>query len=384
MNVKEKFLELTKQTYPHGTEEDLISILPDFLKQDEFGNLYYQIGENPSTMFTCHLDTASYNQDDVHHVIKGNMIYSDGSTILGADDKAGVVILLYLIENNITGLYYFFLGEERGCIGSRKLASKHSKDPLINIKKVISFDRRGYDSVITHQLSGRSCSDEFAREVSEHLNKVSSSLFDVGFRYSPDPTGIYTDSAQFTSVYSECTNISVGYQNEHTKYESQDINHLNRLCQVVSKIDWEKVNNYRNQNKKYSYDDLWDDDDYHSPKINSYQNTSWKLNENVTSEVTVYDTEFYGHESRIKYDYNTLEILEVKLHPGRLMKEKNRIDKLLTSLELDYQDLKWDGNTLTVVNNSEKDYILKRREIEEYLTDFNDWIEIEIKYNNIS
>jgi di/tripeptidase len=31
------------------------------------------------------------------------MIYTDGSTILGADDKAGVVVLLSLIEANVTG-----------------------------------------------------------------------------------------------------------------------------------------------------------------------------------------------------------------------------------------------------------------------------------------
>jgi hypothetical protein len=380
MNVKEKFLELTKQTYPHGSESKLFGLLPDFLKQDEFGNLYHQIGDNPTTMFTSHLDTASHTQESVTHVVKDNMIYSDGSTILGADDKAGVVVLLYLIEQNVTGLYYFFLGEERGCIGSRKVASKHKGTKMENINKVISFDRRGYDSVITHQLSGRSCSNEFAKIVSNKLNEVSTEL-GYTFHYETDPTGIYTDSAQFTDIYSECTNISVGYQNEHTKYEQQDIEHLRKLCEVSSKIDWDSIESFRNLNVKQSYYEYWDEEDYFETNpINSYENKTWKLSENSTSSVTILDTEFYGHESRIEFDRDSLQITNVNLHPARVLKEKDRIDKLLTSLEVEFFDLKWDGNMLTIINLNDKDFILKRQEIEEYLTDLNHWIETELRY----
>jgi hypothetical protein len=177
MNVKEKFIQLTSKTYPHGHEQELFDLLPSYLKQDEFGNLYHQIGDNPTTMFTSHLDTASYDYSVVNHVVKDNIIYSDGSTILGADDKAGVVILIYMMEYNIPGLYYFFLGEERGCIGSRKLSAVHQNKPINGIKKVVSFDRRGTDSVITHQVGGRCCSQDFAKELSHQLNSVSKNLF---------------------------------------------------------------------------------------------------------------------------------------------------------------------------------------------------------------
>lgn len=61
------------------------------------------------------------------------------------------------------------------------------------------------------------------------------------FNYRPDPTGIYTDSAQFTQLILECTNISVGYYNEHSVSEKQDIKHLEQLCDVVCKIDWESL-----------------------------------------------------------------------------------------------------------------------------------------------
>ena len=119
MNIKEKFIELTSRTYPHGTEEDVFPLLNSELQKDEFDNLFIKIGES-DVMFTSHLDTATSILTSVNHVFDGKIIKTDGKTILGADDKAGVAIMLYMIENKIPGLYYFFLGEEVGCIGSKK------------------------------------------------------------------------------------------------------------------------------------------------------------------------------------------------------------------------------------------------------------------------
>jgi putative aminopeptidase FrvX len=386
MNVKQKFLELTSKTYPHGTEHNIFPLLPNFLKSDEFGNLYHQIGENPSTMFTSHLDTASYVDQTVKHVFDGDMIYTDGKSILGADDKAGVVVLLYMIEHNIPGLYFFFVGEERGCIGSRKVASSHKNNPLTHINKVISFDRRGYNSVITHQLSGRSCSNEFAKELSIELNEKSKNLFDKGFEYEPDSTGIYTDSAQFIDIYSECTNISVGYHNEHSHHESQNIEHLRKLCETVVKIDWEILKNYRNQSK-FEYDD--EDDYYYGigysksyPKTYDYNDFEWdepKPKQHYT--FTILDTEYFGNESDITMDLENDEIVKVKLHPQRIMTERSRISHLLDSLEVDYDDIRWDGNYATITQTDCQDITLTRKEIVEYISNFNDWILTEIKYN---
>jgi putative aminopeptidase FrvX len=157
MNIKDKFLELTSRTYPHGTEEDVFPLLNSELQKDEFGNLFIKIGES-DVMFTSHLDTATSALTQVNHVFDGKIIKTDGKSILGADDKAGVTIMLYMIENKIPGLYYFFLGEEVGCVGSRKVANVQKDQKIEGINKVISFDRRGNDSVITFQSSQRCCS----------------------------------------------------------------------------------------------------------------------------------------------------------------------------------------------------------------------------------
>jgi len=233
MNIRKKFLELTRSTYPHGDEHRVMELLPNNLHIDEFGNLYVQVGYS-DTMFTCHLDTYDYLRREVNHVIEDNKIMTDGKSILGADDKAGVVILLNMIENSIPGLYYFFLGEERGCLGSKKTAKNHKKRILPHIKKVIAFDKRGTTSIATHQRQNRCCSDKFA-------NALADKLFDFGLNYQLDDKAGSTDSLQFIGLYPECTNLSVGYYNEHTFQEYQDMDHLERLANACLEIDWDEL-----------------------------------------------------------------------------------------------------------------------------------------------
>jgi hypothetical protein len=242
MIIKKKFLQLTKRTYPYGTENGLRRQLPKGYIEDGLGNFYLKIGENPTTMFTCHLDTADTKQSVVRHNFFDNFIGTDGTSILGADDKAGMTVLLYMISKKIPGLYYFFIGEERGCIGSSRLASVWNNLPISEgITKCVSFDRRDVDSIIIEQFGGVCCSLVFAKELSNRLNSV-----EYCFKYSPDPTGIFTDSAEFIELIPECTNISVGYYNEHTPSEKQDIDHLEKLCKAVCKIDWETLPINRN------------------------------------------------------------------------------------------------------------------------------------------
>ena len=153
MNIKETFLRLTSKTYPHGTESELFPLLYseiDGLQSDEFGNLFVKIGES-DVMFTSHLDTATSANTTVNHVFDGNIIKTDGKSILGADDKAGVTVMMYMIKKEVPGLYYFFLGEEVGCVGSKKVAAVQKEKKIEGINKVISFDRRNTKSVITYQ-----------------------------------------------------------------------------------------------------------------------------------------------------------------------------------------------------------------------------------------
>ena len=245
-SVRDTFLDLTSYTYPHGHEHKLRNRLPEGAGMDKHGNYFYNVGSS-KTVFACHLDTVSKEYKKVKHVIEGNIIRTDGTSTLGADDKAGVTVLLYLISKRVPGMYYFFIGEEVGCIGS-KAASKH--DNFTDYDRIVSFDRRNTCSIITFQAGSRCCSQDFANALSQEYDKL-------GLKLTPDDTGVYTDSAEFTGIIPECTNISVGYYSEHTHAERQDIDFLEKLCEASANINWEGLPTVRNpkvkESKKYSY-----------------------------------------------------------------------------------------------------------------------------------
>lgn len=230
MDVKTTFLKLTTKTYPYLYEDDVVKLLPIELNKDSVGNYFYKVGESKS-IFTCHLDTASSEQERVTHIIDGDIIKTNGDTILGADDKAGVVVMLYMINNNIPGLYYFFIGEEQGGIGAKGISNNTL---FSDYDRIISFDRRGISSIITHQSGIRCCSEEFAYSIQEEFKKNGLELY-------PDNSGVYTDSYEFINYIPECTNISVGYYNEHTTNEYQNIKYLQKLCEVCCEVSWENL-----------------------------------------------------------------------------------------------------------------------------------------------
>ena len=366
MNIKETFLKLTSHTYPHGTEHGLFDLLPQNLDMDEFGNLFIKIGES-DTMFTSHLDTATSANTPVLHLFEGNLIKTDGKSILGADDKAGVTIMLNMIEKGVPGLYYFFLGEEVGCVGSKKLAQKHKTEKLPYINKVVSFDRRGTDSVITFQASQRCCSDTFGQALAQALN-----VAETSFKYEKDPTGVYTDSAQFVSIYPECTNISVGYYSEHTFSERQDIEHLTKLAEAVTKVDWNSLPverdpskveydsygygwvSYGGRNRYSTYDD-WED--YcgisHTPKPKE-------------NKVHFHDTK-YNFVSSYTTLYSNGEYTNVDIHALRLDDEREDIYDFLNQIELEYFTMKWDGVKLEVTYDDGRRTDATRNDLIEYL-----------------
>jgi len=356
MNIKEKFLELTNRTYPHGTEEELFPILfntVDGLQKDEFGNLFIKVGDS-DVMFTSHLDTATSANTPVNHVFDGDIIKTDGKSILGADDKAGVTIMLYMIKNNIPGLYYFFLGEEVGCVGSKKVANVQKENKIEGINKVISFDRRGTTSVITYQSGKRCASDTFGKALSEQLNLANNT-----FKYEIDPTGILTDSVQFISIYPECTNISVGYQSEHTFTETQNIVHLEKLAEACLKVDWNSLPVERDPSKveykSYGYGGWgypgWDDDDYYYGSrygsrqggYSSYNNWGSITKPKTKTDNIWFHDKKYNYVSKVEIEQYTNKVVSVDLCKERIAEEKIIIDALIKSLDIDYKSTEWDG-----------------------------------------
>lgn len=271
-----KLLEIPLTEYP---SEDLLDpILDEYsLETDQIGNRYIVIGDNPNTMFTAHIDTVgSWRRkwktstiDKIKTTFKkivdknkkrglmvtGSYVTAMKPEPLGADDRAGVYVMLKMIEAEIPGLYLFPVGEECGGIGSTDFLT-NSPEMIKDIKKCISFDRYGFTSVITHQ-GLRTASDEFAYDLCRAFEEQ-------GMFFKPDDGGVFTDSQVFSYDIPECTNLSVGYLGQHSDKEKLNFVFLKRLVKACININWEDLKYYRKPEPKateyvgnYSIEDVY-------------------------------------------------------------------------------------------------------------------------------
>lgn len=231
---------------PHGSKTNIKStewvrsMLPYELQQassyDGAGNLHIdnRTQDSHKTLFVAHIDTVHRNEGK-NKIRKTKTHWYAKGDVLGADDGAGVAMLMHMIHHNIGGYYIITQGEERGGVGARYLVEK-SQSLLQEFDRAIAFDRRGIDSVITHQGWGRCCSDAFGIALCDALM-----LGDDDLMYLNDDTGVYTDTAEFTDIIPECTNISVGYAREHTQEESLDIVFFAKLSEAVLRVEWDAL-----------------------------------------------------------------------------------------------------------------------------------------------
>lgn len=222
------------------------------------------------TLFSCHLDTVhredgfqavthdetknvlrlaerepaqeKFVQDEIfptRNEVKTNVVkplwgkFKPSYGCLGADDGAGIWLMLEMIDAKLPGVYVFHYGEEKGGIGSTGMVTHHS-DFLSQFDRAVAFDRRGLTSVITHQGFGRCCSDLFADALAQSLSQDGLDLW-------PDSTGIFTDTANYTDLIGECTNVSCGYDSEHSDSETLNVTFLSELRDAVIKVDWETL-----------------------------------------------------------------------------------------------------------------------------------------------
>ena len=104
-NIVEQFLTLVKINSPSGEEDKMASYLKLWLtkhsfnfKQDKLGSiLATKEGVGESLLFSAHMDTVEPGRN-IGPIVSNEVIKSDGSTILGADNKAALAALLVAIE----------------------------------------------------------------------------------------------------------------------------------------------------------------------------------------------------------------------------------------------------------------------------------------------
>jgi len=211
--------------------------------EDADGNIISTTRFN-GVLFSSHTDTVHRDEgeldihvDDFGIVTAWHRKLINGSPkrlrdVLGADDAAGIYLMLSMIQFDIPGTYVFHADEEIGCIGSRALASRpwsiDGYDLDEDFTHAIAFDRMGTADLITHQMGERMCSEDCASELATRFRNINAHL-----RYKP-AEGVVTDTAMYADQVPECINLSVGYYNEHTSDERLDLTHLMDLFDVVT------------------------------------------------------------------------------------------------------------------------------------------------------
>ena len=153
--MKELIKELTEAFGPSGSEDAVrglirkrISGQVDEMRVDALGSLIaLKKGTSRSgvqarkIMLAAHMDTVMPGRG-VKPVVKDGIVYSDGTTVLGADDKSGIAVILELLQTIVERELphpplevVITVREETGLVGAKGL----DKDRL-QAKMGISFD----------------------------------------------------------------------------------------------------------------------------------------------------------------------------------------------------------------------------------------------------
>ena len=141
------FLDLVQIDSPSGQEEEIARHLTAELRSlgltvehDTMGNVIGHLaGEGTPILLSAHIDTVGPGQG-VKPVINNGIITSDGTTILGGDDKSGVSVILevihVLVEQGVPHLpleVALTVSEEIGLIGAKgvDLATFRAREGIV-------------------------------------------------------------------------------------------------------------------------------------------------------------------------------------------------------------------------------------------------------------
>jgi tripeptide aminopeptidase len=140
--LEKLFCDLVKISSPSGMELNMAMRISSYLSKNGIphhfdnankktggntGNLIAKLeGKGPTIMFVAHMDTVEDGKKPITPVIKGGIIHSDGTTILGVDNKASVAALLSALreikeKRHCNILAVFSVNEEQGIMGASSI-----------------------------------------------------------------------------------------------------------------------------------------------------------------------------------------------------------------------------------------------------------------------
>lgn len=169
---------------------------------------------------------------------------------LGADDRAGIAAILSIISEGLFPHLIITTKEEMGGLGAQMLIRQFPQCPFKELHYIVELDRRGYNDCVFYEC-----------ENPKFIKYVES----FGFSFN---IGSFTDISIICPLWGVAgVNLSVGYEEEHSKGEYLNLTYLTHTIQKVKKMlkqaDRSKIFKYIKSNKSfygyygkgYAYDD---------------------------------------------------------------------------------------------------------------------------------
>ncbi len=222
----------------------LKKVLANFLKRHyptviETRDYIFCEGEIPIAL-VAHMDTVFKDPPtEVFYDTRKNVIISPQG--LGADDRAGVFAILRIIQSGLRPHVIFTTDEEKGGVGADRLAMLDC--PFKDLRYFIELDRHGANDCVFYDCDNK----DFIKYVET-----------FGF---VEAWGSFTDICCLMPVWDRAgVNLSVGYRDEHSQYETLWVGHLLNTIDKVKKmlsVPAEKIPAFEYVEGAFSYTKLW-------------------------------------------------------------------------------------------------------------------------------
>jgi len=198
-DIDEKYIPLDKELMTLFDEPVSLQDYEDFYGFDDEPNIA-SIDISPKDIF--------------YDSIKEVMWSPDG---LGADDRAGVYMILQLLKDGLRPHVLFTTDEEIGGVGAERFAIKYrSVLRATNIKYIMELDRSGSNDCVFYDCDNK--------RFEKFINKF----------------GFCTESGTFSDISIVCpitgiagVNLSVGYYYEHTTTEMLDVFTMGKIYDII-------------------------------------------------------------------------------------------------------------------------------------------------------
>ena len=216
----DEFCSLARIKSPSSREDEISEFLIKRLKQlkfaikkDSYGNIIARLNGSGKPLVLCaHMDTVPIGKgNEIKPVVKGNRITSDGSTILGADNKDSIAAILEAVM----------------VITENKLVHRAVEVVFTKEEEEISKGAKNLDLSL---LDGKECI-----------------ISDMA-----EPYGLITVSAPYCFKFE----VKVKGRRSHVKEPEKGINALSIIAEAVSNIPLGRVDSLTTSNIAYAVSGL--------------------------------------------------------------------------------------------------------------------------------